>query len=451
MLVENFRPGTLDRAGLGWDALHPRFPKLVYASISGYGQTGPRKDEAGYDAVMQAEGGLMSVTGDPDGPGYRMGVAITDMVAGLYCAQGITAALLARERTGAGQRVDIGMLDTTAALLTYQAANYFTTGKTPGRRGNLHATIAPYEPFTTADGEIVVAVGNDEIWKRFCAAIGLPGMADDARFTTNRDRIANYNAMRPPIDRAFRAATNAEWVARLNQAGVANGEVRDIAQMLTDPQLAARDMIATLMHPTAGATRVIGAPMKLADTPARVRTAPPVPRQHTDRVLGEFGIPGRDRKAARGPRDLSHNPEMADVALVRKRVKTAIDQARRDQAERRDRVAEVTRAYEGFLETAAIPVFRMFANILKSESLNFEVMTPSGGVRLQSERHRDDAIEMELDTTADPPQPLVTITRVRGSRVIQSERSIKGSNPLVHLTEDDVIEMLLEELRPWLV
>ena len=289
VLVENFRPGTLDRAGLGWDALHQRFPKLVYASISGYGQTGPRKDEAGYDAVMQAEGGLMSVTGDPDGPGYRMGVAITDMVAGLYCAQGITAALLARERTGAGQRVDIGMLDTTAALLTYQAANYFTTGKTPGRRGNLHATIAPYEPFTTADGEIVVAVGNDEIWKRFCAAIGLPAMADDARFTTNRDRIANYHAMRPPIDRAFRAATNAEWVARLNQAGVANGEVRDIAQMLTDPQLAARDMIATLMHPTAGATRVIGAPIKLSDTPASVRTAPPVLGQHTDRVLGEFG------------------------------------------------------------------------------------------------------------------------------------------------------------------
>ena len=289
VLVENFRPGTLDRAGLGWDALHQRLPKLVYASISGYGQTGPRKDEAGYDAVMQAEGGLMSVTGDPDGPGYRMGVAITDMVAGLYCAQGITAALLARERTGAGQRVDIGMLDTTAALLTYQAANYFTTGQTPGRRGNLHATIAPYEPFTTTDGDIVVAVGNDEIWKRFCVAIGLPEMADDARFRTNRDRIANYALMRPPIDRAFRTATNAAWVARLNTAGVANGEVRDIAQMLTDPQLAAREMIATLMHPTVGATRVIGAPIKLSDTPASVRTAPPVLGQHTDQVLGEFG------------------------------------------------------------------------------------------------------------------------------------------------------------------
>ena len=142
---------------------------------------------------------------------------------------------------------------------------------------------------------------------------------------------------------------------------------------------------------------------------------------------------------------------MADVAVVRKRVKTAIEQARRDQAERRGRVAEATKTYDAFLEGAAIPVFKMFANILKSEGLHFEVMTPAGGVRLQSERQRDDSIELELDTTADPPQPLVTVTRVRGSRIVQSDRSIKGSNPLVQLTEDDVIEMLLEELRPWLV
>ena len=213
VLVENFRPGTLDRVGFGWDAMQKRFPRLVYASISGYGQTGPRSEEAGYDAVMQAEGGLMSVTGDADRPGYRLGVAITDMVSGLYCAQGITAALLARERSGHGQRVDIGMLDTTAALLTYQAANWFTTGETPVRKGNRHATIAPYETFTTVDGEIVIAVGNDEIWKRFCAAAGLPELAADPRFATNRDRMANYDAMRPPIDRAFRTATSTEWIA----------------------------------------------------------------------------------------------------------------------------------------------------------------------------------------------------------------------------------------------
>ena len=294
VMVENFRPGTLERAGFGWPAMHERFPRLVYASIAGYGQTGPRKDEAGYDAVMQAEGGLMSVTGDADRPGYRLGVAITDMVAGLYCAQGITAALLARERSGHGQRVDIGMLDTTAALLTYQAANWFATGKTPQRQGNRHATIAPYETFTTADGEIVIAVGNDEIWKRFCPAAGLPELAADPRFATNKDRMANYDAMRPPIDRAFRTATSAEWIARLNAAGVPNGAVRDIGQMLNDPHLAAREMVQTLMHPTIGATRVIGAPIKLSDTPASLRTAPPVLGQHTDAVLAELGYSAAD-------------------------------------------------------------------------------------------------------------------------------------------------------------
>jgi crotonobetainyl-CoA:carnitine CoA-transferase CaiB-like acyl-CoA transferase len=289
VFVENFRPGTIERAGFGWDAIHAKYPRLVYASISGYGQTGPRRDEAGYDAVMQAEGGLMSVTGDPDRPGYRLGVAITDMVAGLYCAQGITAALLARERSGQGQRVDIGMLDTTAALLTYQAANWFATSRIPQRQGNRHATIAPYETFTTQDGEIVIAVGNDEIWKRFCPAIGVPELANDPRFTTNRDRMENYDAMRPPIDRAFRAKTCAEWIAILNAAGVANGEVRDIGQMLNDPQLAARNMVETLMHPTVGATKVIGAPIKLSENEASVRTPPPVLGQHTDAVLREIG------------------------------------------------------------------------------------------------------------------------------------------------------------------
>ena len=302
VLVENFRPGTLERAGFGWDAVHQEFPRLVYASIAGYGQTGPRKDEAGYDAVMQAEGGLMSVTGDADRPGYRLGVAITDMVAGLYCSQGITAALLARERSGEGQRVDIGMLDTTAALLTYQAANWFATGQTPQRRGNRHATIAPYETFTTADGEIVVAVGNDDLGKRFCPAVGLPELAANPRFATNRDRMANYDDMRPPIDRVFRTATNAEWIARLNAAGVANGEVRDIGQMLNDPQLAAREMVQTMMHPTVGAIRVVGAPIKLSATPASLRTPPPVRGQHTDAVLAALGYAAGEIAALRATR-----------------------------------------------------------------------------------------------------------------------------------------------------
>jgi crotonobetainyl-CoA:carnitine CoA-transferase CaiB-like acyl-CoA transferase len=289
VFVENFRPGTIDRAGFGWESVHARHPRLVYASISGYGQTGPRRDEAGYDAVMQAEGGLMSVTGDPDRPGYRLGVAITDMVSGLYCAQGITAALLARERTGNGQRVDIGMLDTTAALLTYQAANWFATSRIPPRQGNRHATIAPYETFTTRDGDIVIAVGNDATWQRFCPAIGLPELASDPRFTSNKDRMEHYEAMRPPIDAVFRTRTSAEWIAILNDAGVANGEVRNIGQMLSDEQLQSREMIKTLMHPTVGATRVIGAPIKLSENEATVRTPPPVLGQHTDAILTELG------------------------------------------------------------------------------------------------------------------------------------------------------------------
>ena len=222
----------------------------------------------------------------PIGPGYRLGVAITDMVAGLYCAQGITAALLARERSGHGQRVDIGMLDTTAALLTYQAANWFATGETPQRQGNRHATIAPYETFTTSGRR-----DRDRRRQRRDLEAVLPGDRACPNWPTirgsrpTRTAWTNYDAMRPPIDRVFRTATCAEWIARLNAAGVANGEVRDIGQMLNDPQLAARNMVETLMHPTVGATRVIGAPIKLSKDPASVRTPPPVLGQHTDAVL----------------------------------------------------------------------------------------------------------------------------------------------------------------------
>jgi formyl-CoA transferase/CoA:oxalate CoA-transferase len=289
VLVENFKPGTLDRAGLGGDEVCRTYPRLVYASISGYGQTGPRRDEPGYDAVIQAEGGLMSVTGDRDGPAYRLGVAISDIVSGLFAAQGITAALFAREQTGHGQRVDIGMLDTTAALLTYQAGNYFATGVTPGRLGNRHPTIAPYETVVTADGEIVIAVGNDEIWRRFCPAIGLPQLAEDERFRTNRDRLANYAALRAALDEAFRSRTRVEWIARLRAASVPCGEVRDVAEVLADPHLAAREMIAAVAHPTVGPTRVIGTPIKLSGTPGSVRTPPPTLGQHTEAVMRELG------------------------------------------------------------------------------------------------------------------------------------------------------------------
>ncbi len=294
VLVENFRPGTLDAAGLGAAAVIERFPRLIYCSVSGYGQTGPRRNEPGYDAVMQAEGGLMSITGDAEGPPYRLGVAITDIVSGLFAAQGVLAALVARERTGRGQQVDIGMLDATAALLTYQAGNYFTTGDVPARMGNRHPTIVPYEAFEAADGEFVIAGGNDGIWQRLCAALDLPGMAGDTRYQTNKDRVAHYDELRPVLARALKTRTRAEWVERLGPAGVPCGSVREISEVLADPQLGARGMIAEVVHPTVGRTRVIGSPVKLSETPSSVRTPPPILGQHTEAVLSELGY---DRQA----------------------------------------------------------------------------------------------------------------------------------------------------------
>ncbi len=287
VLVENFRPGTMERLGLGYEQLAAKYPRLVYCSISGFGQTGPRREEAGYDAVMQGEGGLMSITGAADGPAYRLGVAISDIVSGMFAVQGIAFALFARERTGKGQHVDIGMLEATAALLTYQAGIYFATGSTPGRMGNRHPTIVPYETFEAADGEFVIAVGNDEQWKRFCGVIGAEDLKADERFATNRGRLTNYAALRPRLAERLVTRTRDEWVAALKSAGVPCGSVRNIAEVLNDPQLHARDMIQDLEHAVAGAIKVLGVPIKLSATPGEVRTPPPSLGQHTDRILKE--------------------------------------------------------------------------------------------------------------------------------------------------------------------
>ena len=208
VIVENFRPGTMDRLGLSYEALAAKYPRAIYCSISGFGQTGPRRAEPGYDAVIQGEAGLMSITGDAAGPPYRLGVAIADIVTGMFAAQGVTLALLARVRTGRGQRVDIGMLDATAALLTYQAGIYFATGTTPGRMGNRHPTIVPYETFHASDGDFVVAVGNDDQFRRFCAIIGDEALAGDARFATNRARVVHYDELRPRLADRLRARTS---------------------------------------------------------------------------------------------------------------------------------------------------------------------------------------------------------------------------------------------------
>ena len=300
VLVENFRPGAMERLGLGWETLAARYPRLVYCSISGFGQTGPRSGEPGYDAVMQGEGGLMSITGAADGPPFRLGVAISDIVSGIFAAQGIAMALLARVRTGRGQHVDVGMLDSTAALLTYQAGIFFATGATPGRMGNRHPTIVPYETFAASDGQFVVAVGNDDQWRRFCGVLGAPELAGDTRFAANRGRVHHYDELRPLIAERLRVRTRAAWVAALKEAGVPCGSVRDVAEVLQDAQLDARHMIETVEHLSAGAMRVLGVPIKLSETPGAVRSAPPALGQHTDAILrGDCGMSGAEIDALR--------------------------------------------------------------------------------------------------------------------------------------------------------
>jgi crotonobetainyl-CoA:carnitine CoA-transferase CaiB-like acyl-CoA transferase len=285
VLVENFRPGTMDRLGLGYDQVSAKHPRLVYCSISGFGDSGPRTREAGYDAVLQAEGGLMSVTGPDDGPPYRLGLAIADLGSALFATQGILAALLARERTGRGQRVDIAMLDSVAALLTYQAGIYFATGAAPMRMGNRHPSIAPYDTYRAADGDLVLAVGNDDQFRRLCTVLGRPDLASDPRFTTNAGRVEHYESLKPALDFSIGARTVQDLTSALRASGVPGGSVRTVAETLADPQIAARDMVATLQHPAAGAVRVMGTPVKLSETLAEMRTAPPMLGQHTDAIL----------------------------------------------------------------------------------------------------------------------------------------------------------------------
>jgi formyl-CoA transferase/CoA:oxalate CoA-transferase len=297
VLVENFRPGTLTKLGLDYATLQSKYPRLIYCSISGFGHSGPRRREAGYDAVMQGEGGLMSITGGGDGPAYRLGVAIADIVSGMFAAQGITAALFARERTGRGQAVDIAMLDSVAALLTYQAGIYFATGTPPGRLGNRHPTIVPYETFSASDGEFVLAVGNDDQWRRFC---GVAGLAEEERFATNRQRVLAYDDLRRVVASRLAAETRAYWIERLTAAGVPCGSVRNLHELFADPQIAARAMVAELQHPTVGAMRVLGTPLKLSETAAAIRTPPPTLGQHTAEVLtGDAGVPAGDLDALR--------------------------------------------------------------------------------------------------------------------------------------------------------
>ncbi|HEX7346122.1 MAG TPA: CoA transferase, partial [Candidatus Limnocylindrales bacterium] len=285
VLVENLRPGSLDRLGFDDATLEALNPGLVHLAISGYGTTGPAANRPGYDFVIQAVGGLMSITGDPDrdaGHPTKVGVAISDVVTGLYAAIGILAALIARDHAGTGQRVDVSLLGSTLAVLVNQAQNAFVSGRAPGRLGNAHPNIVPYETFATADGELAVAVGSERQWPRFCAAIGLPELATDPRFATNGDRVDNRDALRPLIADRLATRATAAWTAELDAAEVPNGAVADILEAFESPEATALGMSAEVEHPALGVLRQAGVPLRFETTPGSIRAAPPLLGEQTD-------------------------------------------------------------------------------------------------------------------------------------------------------------------------
>ncbi len=294
VLVENFRPGTAARLGLGYEELSQRNPRLIYASISGFGQTGPYASEPGYDAIAQALGGLMSVTGESDGEPVRAGNSAADLAAAMWAAIGILSALHARAATGRGDWIDISLLDGQIAWLTYLAGGYFATGEVPRRYGSAHPSIVPYQALRTADGYLMVAVGNDVLWQRFAPLIGRPELAADPRFATNPDRVANRTELLVLIEVALAARGSAEWAAELSHAGIPAGAINTIDKALVHPQVQARDMVLSTDHPTAGTLRMTGSPIKLTTHTTTVRRPPPLLGEHTDAVLGELGFSTAD-------------------------------------------------------------------------------------------------------------------------------------------------------------
>jgi formyl-CoA transferase len=285
VLIENFKPGTMARMGLDYASLAGLNPRLVFCSLTGYGQTGPYRDRPGYDFIIQAQGGIMSVTGPVEGEPYKVGVAIADITTGLFAANAILAALHERARSGQGQLIDVALLDAQIAWLANVAQNYLATGEVPQRYGNAHASIVPYETFPTADGYIAVGIGTDEQYRRFCAAAGRPELGEDERFRTNRARVEHRELLIPCLRELFVTRPSAIWLDLLVEIGVPAGPINDVAAAIEDPQVQARNMVQTVEHPTAGPVKILGPVAKLSRTPATVRRAPPPLGHDTDAVL----------------------------------------------------------------------------------------------------------------------------------------------------------------------
>jgi len=285
VLVENYRTGDLDKMGLGYPDLHSLYPKLIYCSISGYGRTGPFAERPGYDAILQAEGGMMSITGPVDGPPSRAGIPIIDITSGMFAATAILAALRARDIMGEGQLVDISLFDSHIALLANVASNYLVGGEPPRRLGNAHPNLVPYEAFAAHDGWLIVGVANEKQWGSLCDMLGRPDMKADSRYATNGDRVANRNTLVDELNRIFSQRDVNDWLADLVRAGLPCGRINSIPEVFAHPQAQAREMTLETEHSTAGTVRLTGFPYKLSGTPAEIRRPPPLLGEHTEEVL----------------------------------------------------------------------------------------------------------------------------------------------------------------------
>ena len=289
-LVENFRPGTLARLGFAPEDVQRRHPRLVWCSVSAYGQYGPLSSKPGYDAVMQGEAGWMGLTGPPEGPPTKLGASLADICAGMMASSGILAALFARERDGRGRRVDVALFDSVVATLCYQAQGYLLTGEEPVRSGNNHPSLTPYESFEAADGHVIVAVGNDALWKRFCA-VAAPEL-DRPEFERNPDRVRHRPELRGLLEEVFRSREVAEWEQVLDEAGIPVGRVRSVAEILNSPQLRARGMVVDREHPAIGSLRLVGSPIQFDGENHTAGLPPPLRGEHTEDVLDAIGGSG---------------------------------------------------------------------------------------------------------------------------------------------------------------
>jgi len=289
VLLENYKVGGLAKYGLDYESLSKLNPRLVYCSITGFGQDGPYADSPGYDYIVQGMSGLMSITGPADGEPHKVGVAVTDLFTGLYAANAVQAALLARYRTGRGQHIDMALFDCSLAMLANVGMNYLVSGNTPPRLGNAHPNIVPYQVFAAADGHFILACGNDKQFRAVTELIGQPALADDARFATNPERVAHRELLVGRLAEAFGAATRDDWLARLDAAGVPCGPINSVAEAFADPQAVARGMRIEMQDAAGQAVPLMGCPVRLSDTPAVYRQAPPKLGEHTEAVLAELG------------------------------------------------------------------------------------------------------------------------------------------------------------------